>query len=84
MKFTWTRVVVPERDAAGKRRLIASHETCVEAEDGGQAQIAEFATTSETGLFVRVQSWDDQRKHAEMAQLLNKRVRVTVEVLDDE
>jgi hypothetical protein len=55
----------------------------VEVQDGGQAQLVEFANTSETGLFVRLQSWDDQREHTEMALLLNKRVRVTVEVLED-
>jgi hypothetical protein len=56
----------------------------VEVQDGGQAQLVEFANTSETGLFVRLQSWDDQRQHAEISHLLNRRVRVTVEVLDDD
>lgn len=82
MKWEWTLSVVAERDASGKRRRLEEHETSVEVQDGGQAQLVEFANPIETGLFVRVQSWDDQREHAEMAQLLNKRVRVTVEVLD--
>jgi hypothetical protein len=84
MKWEWTQSVVAERDASGKRRRLEEHETAVEVQDGGQAQLVEFANTSETGLFVRLQSWDDQRQHAEISHLLNRRVRVTVEVLDDD
>ena len=49
---------------------------------GGQALIAEFSSTGETGLFVRLQSWDETKRHEEMAQLMGHRVRVTVEIID--
>jgi len=83
MKTEWTRTVVPERDAAGRLRPYAEHEAPVSVQDGGQAQIVEFAGSNEVGLFVRLQSWDPDRQHADMALMMNKRVRVTVEILED-
>ena len=74
--------LVPERDAAGRLRRVAEHEVPVERDDGGQALIAEFSSTNETGLFVRLQSWDETKRHEEMAQLMGHRVRVTVEIID--
>jgi hypothetical protein len=32
---------------------------------------------------VRLQSWDPDGLHSEMALMMNKRVRVTVEILED-
>ena len=61
---------------------IEEHEVPVQAEDGGQALIAEFSGGSDTGLFVRLQSWDESKRHEEMAQLMGRRVRVTVEIID--
>jgi len=36
------------------------------------------------GLFVRIQSWSNEKKHPAFEQLLGKRVRVTIETLEDE
>jgi len=83
MKMEWTRTVVPERDEAGRLRHYQEHEAPVDVQDGGQAQIVEFAGSNEVGLFVRLQSWDPDREHADMALMMGKRVRVTVEVLED-
>lgn len=83
MKTEWARTVVPGRDAAGRLRPYVEHEAPVSVQDGGKAQILEFAGSNEIGLFVRVQSWDPDREHADMALMMNKRVRVTVEVLEE-
>jgi hypothetical protein len=58
-------------------------------EDGGQALIVTPDNGKERGMFLRLQSWEDSPAHeqpgahAEMMSLLGKRVRLTVEVLDD-
>jgi aromatic ring-cleaving dioxygenase len=83
MKIEWTRTVVPERDAAGRLRRHAEHEAPVDVQDGGQAQIVEFFGYNMEGLFVRVQSWDPDKEHANMALMMGKRVRVTVQILED-
>jgi hypothetical protein len=83
MKIEWTRTVVPQRDAAGRLRHYQEHEAPVDTQDGGQAQIVEFTGNNEVGVFVRVQSWDPDEVHSEMALMMNKRVRVTVEILED-
>jgi hypothetical protein len=74
--------LVPERDAAGRLRRLAEHEVPVERDDGGQALVAEFSGGGDGGLFVRVQSWDESKRHEEMHQLMGRRVRITIEVLD--
>ena len=84
MKIEWTRTVVPERDAAGRLRRHAEHEAPMAVQDSGQAQIVEFFSHDMgEGLFVRLQSWDPDGLHGEMALMMNKRVRVTVEILED-
>ena len=84
MKIEWTRTVVPERDEAGRLRHYQEHEAPVDVQDGGQAQIVEFFSFNMgEGLFVRVNSWDPSREHADMALMMGKRVRVTVEILED-
>jgi hypothetical protein len=50
-------------------------------EDSGQALIGE--TTSENGLFVHIRSWDTQGEHVNAKTLAGKRVRVTVETIDE-
>jgi hypothetical protein len=51
-------------------------------EDGGQAIIAEVGGDKDAGMFVRIQSWDETMRHAEIEPFLGKRVRVTIETLD--
>ena len=82
MKIEWTRTLVPELDEAGRLRHYQEHEAPVDVQDGGQAQIVEFFSSNMVeGLFVRVHSWDPRREHPDMALMMGKRVRVTVEVL---
>ena len=57
-------------------------------EDGGAAMIAEtfpFETDSsddENGMFVKIQSWDEDTVHSDFIRILGKKVRITIEVLD--
>lgn len=63
-------------------KLILEDTITVESrEDGGAALIARF-DDKDTGMFVRVQSWDETGEHAEFKKFEGKRVRVTVEVID--
>ena len=82
MKMQFFGMLVPERDAAGRMRRVQEHEIPVQQQDGGQAWIAEFGMPDETGMFVRLQSWDPARDHGGMNLLMNKRVRITVEVVE--
>lgn len=54
-------------------------------EDGGQAIIITLNAQDDepSGLFVRLQSWDPEKKHTALQPFLNKRLRVTVEVIGD-
>lgn len=58
----------------------------VEREDGGAALIASFGgdDAEEAGLFVRVQSWDPECRHKVFQKMRGKRVKVTVELMEDE
>lgn len=56
----------------------------IDIEDGGQALI--FTATQDDeedidGMFVRVQSWDETKKHKEMSQFIGKKIKITVEVI---
>lgn len=57
-------------------------------EDYNQAMICEDIiidtehSNDENGMFIRIQSWDLSKKHIDLNNLLNKRVRITIEVLD--
>ena len=48
------------------------------SEDGGQALIAEIAE-DEIEVFVRLQSWDETKKHPTLSPLVGKYVQITVE-----
>jgi hypothetical protein len=56
------------------------------SEDGGKALVSdgidETETCMEDGVFVRIQSWDGTARHAEALAMAEKRVRVTVEILE--
>ena len=57
-------------------------------EDGGQALICEtfkIDTTNsddENGMFVILQSWDEDTAHTDLNSLIGKKIRITIEVLD--
>lgn len=56
----------------------------LQREDGGCALIESIGTEGdeETGIFVRVQSWDETKEHKDFNALKGKRVRVTIEVVE--
>ena len=58
----------------------------VESEDGGMALIFDEYNSSESVgdgcLFVRLQSWDENKVHPLMHELFGKTIRITVEVED--
>ena len=57
----------------------------VDSEDGGKALICTFVDKPDepAGLFVRVQSWDESKEHTDFNKLIGRKVRVTVEILDE-
>ena len=56
----------------------ATPEGLVEYDDGRRAMIIEL--DGEDEVFVRLQSWDDEKKHPRLSSLIGKKIRVTVEV----
>lgn len=58
----------------------------VDVEDGGQAKIfhADGIDTdeSENGVFVRIQSWDENCIHANFNKLLGRKIKITIETVD--
>jgi len=57
-------------------------------EDGGAAVIAESFpietgnSDEENGLFVKLQSWDEDTVHADFNLIRGKKVRITIEEID--
>jgi len=57
-------------------------------EDGGQALICEsmkidtMNSDDENGMFVILQSWDEDTVHTDLNSLIGKRVKITIEVLN--
>ena len=41
----------------------------VDTEDGGCAKICHVGDDRDSGIFVRLQSWDETHKHAEISEL---------------
>ncbi len=52
-----------------------------EGEDSGRAEIGEVDGPGT--LFVRIQSYDSLHEHIEMSHLRNKKVRITIETIED-
>ena len=56
-----------------------------EVDDGGCAQIMEVSNPDgENGdyVFVRFQSWDDDKVHTQMKPFEGKKLRITIEVVE--
>jgi len=49
-------------------------------EDGGRAAIGEMEL--EDGMIIRIQSWDTSLLHSTVADLHGRKLRVTIEVID--
>lgn len=63
-----------------RTEIIGSMDVAVE--DSGKAKIGTIYG-EEGNLFIRIQSWDEELKHEEFVQLEGKKVRVTIEVLEE-
>ena len=52
------------------------------SEDGGSAIIATISgdTNIDTGIYVRIVSWDEEKNHIDMKRLLGKKVKVTISI----
>ena len=55
-----------------------------DVEDGGQALITYIAepTDTDNGMFIRIQSWDEQLKHEEFKKFEGRKIRITIETID--
>jgi hypothetical protein len=53
-------------------------------EDGGQAMIFTISEPfeEENGMFVRIQSWDENKEHKELKKFEGRKVRITIETID--
>ena len=54
----------------------------ISVEDSGCARIAELSN-EDSYVFVRLQSWDEDCKHPEFMEFYGKKVRITIEALDE-
>lgn len=69
-------------------KFIAEATIETSTEDGGAALIAEpipFDTLNsdeDNGMFVKIQSWDEDTEHTDMQKLIGKKVRITIEIID--
>lgn len=53
-------------------------------EDGGQAMICErieFDSVDDNGMFVTLQSWDENLSHSDLKGLLGKKIKITIETI---
>ena len=54
-----------------------------ETEDNGHSKIAEIDDPNQSQLFLRLHSWNrDSNTHPELDDLIGKKVRVTLEVIE--
>jgi hypothetical protein len=54
-------------------------------EDGGMALISEpFAgpNAEDNGMFVKIQSWDEECKHDDFKKFQGRKIKVTIETID--
>jgi ribulose bisphosphate carboxylase small subunit len=72
---------VEDRRPAARKWVYEDVVDGFDSEDGGKALIhhVNSGDDEENGLFVRLHSWDESRKHEVFSSLVGKKVRVTVE-----
>lgn len=54
----------------------------VETEDSGMSKIFHAGCEDyhdDNGMFVRIQSWDENKKHPQLSKFIGKRVRITIQ-----
>lgn len=55
----------------------------VKIEDGGMAHYIDVDLDKGfNGMFARIHSWDEKGKHVDFTKFLNKKVRLTIEVIE--
>lgn len=55
----------------------------IDSEDGGEALIFHASPDDEdTGMFVKIQSWDESTAHVDFNKFVDKKVRITIETID--
>lgn len=58
-------------------------------EDAGRVLVAQIdhvvgeSEDSDEGLYVRIQSWSENKNHETMNTLIGKKVRVTIEIIEE-
>lgn len=52
----------------------------VYTEDGGCAMIMDVLPADEGSLFVRAYSWSDDGMHPEFKEMMDKKVKITIEI----
>lgn len=57
-------------------------ENDIDTEDGGSSKILEISNDEESGLFIRLHSWDENKKHVDFSQLVNRLIKITIETID--
>ena len=56
----------------------------LDSEDGGMCLVDyDFSQDDSSTFFVRLFSWDDTKEHATIRMMEGKKVRVTVEIIDE-
>lgn len=68
----------------GKEKIGELKKKDVSVEDGGQALVSDpFNSDKEVdGMFVRIQSWDEKKKHEDFKKFQGRKIRVTIETID--
>lgn len=54
-------------------------------EDSGKSIICDIVEADENHhdtMFLKVQSWDETKEHNQISQFINKKVRITIEVIE--
>lgn len=57
----------------------------VKFEDGGQAMIIRNGLSDneeENGMFVKLQSWDENKEHKVLKKFVGRNIRITIETID--
>lgn len=69
-----------------KKQFVANFNEEISKEDNGMAMIAtigdEKELSQENGMFVKVQSWDENKEHTEFKKFMGRRIKIMIETID--
>lgn len=54
----------------------------IDVEDSGCAKIFTVADDLDTGMFVRICSWDENKRHEEFNRFVGRKIKITIETID--